>query len=256
VTPRSLTTSTSSLPISSSAVVVGGGSLGTSTAYHLQKLGIQTTLLERSSLTAGTTWHSAGMLWNLRPSDTDVQINAYTRTLLQSLCPSAFTKNGGLIVATTTQRFQEYQRLHETGKYFGIPSDLIDPATINDIHPLLNTSDLVGALYSPFDGTIDPTTATNAYAAAATSLGAHIITDTTVAHVNTTPSSNPLSPDSNTIQSITTSCGHTIDTPVVVNACGAWAGALHAMVSLNERAAESNWLASNEIRACCCPSAL
>lgn len=110
------------------------------------------------------------MLWRLRPSDVDIQLHTYTREMCKRLTKEtgeeAWTENGGLFIAKDSARLNEYQRLHETGKYFDIESRIIKPSEIADIHPLISDQDVYGALYSPTDGTIDPTSITNAYAKA------------------------------------------------------------------------------------------
>jgi len=220
-------------PTDADVVVVGGGSLGMSTLFHLQKKGLSAVLLERNQLTSGTTWHSAGMLWRLRPSDIDIELHGYTREMCMRLEEetgiSSWTENGGLFIANNDERFEEYKRLAETGKYFGIESSILKPSEINDVHPLLRTDDTVGAMYSPSDGTIDPSGIVNAYAKAAKKIGARVFERTGVGSVETTPSSNPQTPNASVIQSVTTTSGHTIRTPVVINACGAWANELASM---------------------------
>ena len=175
---------TSAPPTDADVVVVGGGSLGMSILYHLQKKGLSAVLLERNQLTSGTTWHSAGMLWRLRPSDIDIELHGYTREMCMRLEEetgiASWTENGGLFVASNDERFEEYKRLAETGKYFGIESSILKPSEINDIHPLLRTDDTVGAMYSPSDGTIDPTGIVNAYTKAAKKLGARVFERTGV----------------------------------------------------------------------------
>ena len=86
-------------------------------------------LLEQNQLTSGTTWHSAGMLWRLRPNDTDIELNAYTRELLLQLEAEtdtvAWHENGGLFIAKDAERLAEYQRLAEMGKVYGIESTVV-----------------------------------------------------------------------------------------------------------------------------------
>lgn len=78
------------VPSEADVVVIGGGSIGMSSVYHLQSLGLQAVLLESSQFTAGTTWHSAGMLWRLRTNDTEIEINAYSR----EMCKKTGKRNG------------------------------------------------------------------------------------------------------------------------------------------------------------------
>ena len=139
---------TADIPSKADVVVVGGGSIGSSALYHLQAQGLNAVLLERHQLTAGTTWHSAGMLWRLRPSDVDIELHAYTRELIKRLeiqqdsVGSAWTENGGLFIASNKERMAEYERLAETGKYFGIESFVCSPDETKNIHPLVATDDI------------------------------------------------------------------------------------------------------------------
>lgn len=99
-------------------VIIGGGSVGASTLYHLIKLGINNAvLLERDQLTSGTTWHSAGLVWRLRPSDVEVELLAWTRKLAKDVLEqetglwSGWNENGGLFIANNKERLDEYKRL-------------------------------------------------------------------------------------------------------------------------------------------------
>ena len=99
-------------------VIIGGGSVGASTLYHLTKLGINNAvLLERAQLTSGTTWHSAGLVWRLRPSDVEVELLACTRKLAKDVLEqetglwSGWNQNGGLFIANNKERLDEYKRL-------------------------------------------------------------------------------------------------------------------------------------------------
>ena len=108
------------LPASASVVVVGGGAIGTSTLYHLTKLGVRDViLLERNELTSGTTHHSAGLHWRLRPNDVDVQLLARTRELVATGeleresggLSTGWIQSGGLFIASNNERLNEYKRL-------------------------------------------------------------------------------------------------------------------------------------------------
>uniref|UniRef100_A0A8C7JAR7 Sarcosine dehydrogenase, mitochondrial n=1 Tax=Oncorhynchus kisutch TaxID=8019 RepID=A0A8C7JAR7_ONCKI len=109
---------TKPLPKSAEAVVIGGGSLGCQTVYHLAKMGMtNVVLLERDRLTAGTTWHTAGLLWQLRPSDVEVELLAHTRQVIshdleqETGLETGWIQNGGLFIASNKQRLDEYKRL-------------------------------------------------------------------------------------------------------------------------------------------------
>ena len=99
-------------------MVIGGGSLGASTLYHLAKYGVKNAvLLEKDQLTAGTTWHSAGLVWRLRPSDIEAELLNYTRILGKNTLEeetgvaAGFNENGGLFIANNKERLDEYKRL-------------------------------------------------------------------------------------------------------------------------------------------------
>lgn len=217
-------------------VVIGGGSIGASTLYHLKKAGVNAVLLERHQLTAGTTWHSAGMLWRLRPSDTDILLNAYSRDMCKQLEEetgiASWSENGGLFVAKNAERLAEYQRFAETGKYFGIESRVLSPSEVKEVHPLLNVDDVYGGIYSPGDGTIDPTGVVNQYAKAARSLGAGIHERVGVTAIETEAYNTVGGKAMKRVVAVQTACGARIKTGVVVNACGAWANAVAEMVGV------------------------
>jgi sarcosine dehydrogenase len=224
------------LPSEADVVVIGGGSVGASTLYHLQKAGVNAIMLERHELTAGTTWHSAGMLWRLRPSDADIELNAYTRDMCKQLETeteiNSWSENGGLFVANNATRFDEYKRFSETGKYFGIESHVLSPADVKQVHPLLNVEDVVGGIYSPGDGTIDPTSIVNAYAKAARKMGARIFEKTGVSAIESEDYITAGGAQARRITAVRTACGARIATKTVVNACGAWANSVAEMVGV------------------------
>mmetsp|Transcript_55295 Transcript_55295/g.124165 ORF Transcript_55295/g.124165 Transcript_55295/m.124165 type:complete len:921 (-) Transcript_55295:8-2770(-) len=230
---RSMTTGQDPLPAEADVVVIGGGSIGSSVLYHLKKAGVDAVLLERHQLTAGTTWHSAGMLWRLRPTDADIELNAYSREMCKRLEAeteiASWTENGGLFVATNAERLLEYKRFAEIGKYFGIESEVLGPDDVKRVHPLLEVSDVYGGIYSPGDGTIDPTSITNAYAKAAKALGARVFENTGVSDLEIETFTTPGGMDATRILAVRTSCGQRIKTGTVVNACGAWANSVAAM---------------------------
>mmetsp|Transcript_2604 Transcript_2604/g.6064 ORF Transcript_2604/g.6064 Transcript_2604/m.6064 type:complete len:923 (+) Transcript_2604:116-2884(+) len=219
------------IPTEADVVVVGGGSIGSSVLYHLQERGLNAVLLEKDALTAGTTWHSAGMLWRLRPSDIDVELHTYTREMCKKLEVETetanWTENGGLFIATNRERMAEYERLTEIGKYYGIESHVLKPSEIQDVHPLIAVDDVYGGMYSPTDGTIDPSGIVTAYAKAARKIGGKIFEGVGIAGIETeaAPGTN-----AKQVTAVTTTSGHRIKTKWVVNAAGAWANNVAAMV--------------------------
>eukprot|EP00820_Chromera_velia_P019541 Cvel_28352.t1-p1 / transcript=Cvel_28352.t1 / gene=Cvel_28352 / organism=Chromera_velia_CCMP2878 / gene_product=Sarcosine dehydrogenase, mitochondrial, putative / transcript_product=Sarcosine dehydrogenase, mitochondrial, putative / location=Cvel_scaffold3691:66-1221(-) / protein_length=314 / sequence_SO=supercontig / SO=protein_coding / is_pseudo=false len=228
-TEKQPSSSSTSLPSEADAVVVGGGSIGSSIAFHLQRRGLRTVLLERDLLTSGTTWHSAGMLWRLRPSYVDIELQTYTREMCKWLEQeteiACWGENGGLFIANNKERFDEYLRLHETGKFYGIESHVLAPSEVSAVHPALRTDDIYGALYSPTDGTIDPTGVVNGYAKAARRLGAQIFEKTPLTSVQYSSGSG-----GKKIEGVIAGEGHEIRTPLVINACGGWANPVSEMV--------------------------
>ncbi|XP_064027219.1 sarcosine dehydrogenase, mitochondrial isoform X3 [Pogoniulus pusillus] len=128
-------------PSSAEVVVVGGGSLGCQTTYHLAKQGVtNVVLLERDRLTSGTTWHTAGLLWQLRPSDVEVELLAHTREVVSRELPAetglhtGWVQNGGLFIASSKQRLDEYKRLmsnmpnvrdHDASVYLRLQGDAL-----------------------------------------------------------------------------------------------------------------------------------
>ncbi len=226
---------TARLPERVDAVVIGGGCVGSSVAYHLQQRGLQTLLLEAHALTAGTTWHTAGMLWRLRPSYVDIELNTVTRELAKSLeaetGQASWTENGGLFVACNKERLAEYARMGQTGTYYGIDSSVLSPAEAKEVHPLLNVDDVYGALYSPTDGTLDPTGLVTQYTKAAKALGATVVEGVRVGAVETEAVHSLLAGgEARRVSGVVTADGQRVATTHVVNACGAWAGAVSAMV--------------------------
>jgi len=215
------------VPTEADVVVIGGGSIGMSCAYHLQKMGMKAVLLERSQYTSGTTWHSAGMLWGLRTSDSEVLLSAYTRKMCKQLEEEtgevSWSENGGLFIANNKERLEEYKRLSELGSYFGVESQVVGPSEIKEIHPLLNVDDVYGGVYSPTDGTIDPTGIVNAYAKAAKKLGAQLFEGTGVSAIETEAYKTVGGTDTRKITGVVTSNGQRIKTTHVVNAAGCWA---------------------------------
>lgn len=230
---RSLATN-EGLPQEVDAVVVGGGSLGASCAYHLQERGLRTLLVERHQYTSGTTWHTAGMLWRLRPHETDVELHTYTRKMCLELEEetgiNSWTENGGLFIACNKERLAEYERLAEHGKYYDINSRVLSPKEILDVYPILGVDDVYGGMHSPTDGTIDAAGIVEAYKKAATKRGAIFQEHTAVTAVETeTYSVNGA--DRKRVQAVVAN-GQRIKTSLVVNCCGSWANEVAAAAGL------------------------
>lgn len=158
----------------------GGGSLGCQTLYHLAKKGVtNAVLLEKDKLTAGTTWHTAGLVWRLRPSDVEIQLINHMVDLVNRLeaetdVNPGWINNGGIFIANNKERLQEYQRLATIAKAFDIETYILDPAETKKMYPLMNVDDIYGTLYSPGDGTIDPNGLCQALSRSASRAGAKV----------------------------------------------------------------------------------
>lgn len=206
--------------------------VGAALSFALQRQGLATLLLEAHSLTAGTTWHTAGMLWRLRPSYVDIELHGRTRQLALELQHEgeAWTQNGGLFIACHRERLAEYERLAQLGARYDVEAAVLSPAEAKLIHPLLNVDDVYGALHSPTDGTLDPAGLTNAYARSARALGAMIVEGVRVADVETEHFTALDGAQARRVCGVTTECGQRIATRHVVNACGSWSAELSASV--------------------------
>jgi dimethylglycine dehydrogenase len=149
-------------------VVIGGGVVGVSTLYHLTRKGWKdVVLLERSELTAGSTWHAAGLLPLFNMSYTVGQLHKYSVDLYKRLPEEtgqevSFHVNGNLRLATCAARMDEYQKYCGTANTIGVPFQVIGPQQVKALWPLVNLGDgvdtprIVGALYHPDDGHIAP----------------------------------------------------------------------------------------------------
>jgi dimethylglycine dehydrogenase len=175
-------------------VVIGGGVVGVSTLYHLAKKGWSDVVLcERTELTAGSTWHAAGLLPLFNMSYSVGQIHKYSVDLYKTLEAEtgqdvSFHVNGNLRLATNRDRMDEYHKYCGTANTIGVPFEIITPQEVKELWPLCDTDGLVGALYHPQDGHIAPADLTNALAMGARNRGAKIYRQTEVTAIQRKPS--------------------------------------------------------------------
>ena len=168
------------LPSSAKVVVIGGGVVGSSTAYHLAKFGWKDTiLLERDQLTSGTTWHAAGLVGQLGPSAAVTKIRKYSLELYKKLereidFSSGLKLNGALSIATTKGRWQELKRQATTSQLFDVNVEVLNIEQIKKIYPIINEKDVLGGIFIPGDGQADPIGVTNLLAKAARKEGVKI----------------------------------------------------------------------------------
>ncbi|MDQ7071794.1 MAG: FAD-dependent oxidoreductase [Rhodobacterales bacterium] len=173
------------LPSSSKTVIIGGGIIGCSTAYHLAKMGVETVLLERKKLTSGTTFHAAGLVGQLRSNANITQILGYSVELYNKIedetgLGTGWKMNGSLRLACTPERWTEVKRQATTAHSFGLEMDLLTPKEAQDLWPLMNVDDVIGAAFMPTDGQANPSDITQALAKGARMAGAQIFEDTKV----------------------------------------------------------------------------
>ena len=168
------------LPTSTKAVVIGGGVIGCSVAYHLAKFGWKDTiLLERDQLTSGTTWHAAGLVSQLGPTASITKIRKYTLDLYKELekkvdHSAGLRLNGALSIAENQGRWQELKRQATTAQLYNVDVQILDKEKINKDFPIINTKDVIGGIFMPGDGAVDPVGVTNMLAKAAKLEGAQI----------------------------------------------------------------------------------
>ena len=175
-------------------VVIGGGVVGVGTLYHLAKKGWgdEVVLIEKAELTSGSTWHAAGLLPLFNMSYSVGQIHKYSVELYKSLeketgQPVGFSQVGNLRLAMNDDRMDEYYQYAATAKTIGIDVKFLTPKQVEEIWPLCKTENLVGAIYHPEDGYIQPADLTQAMAKGARARGAKIYRNTAVISIDQTP---------------------------------------------------------------------
>ena len=179
------------LPRSTKVVIVGGGVIGCSVAYHLTKFGCKdVVLLERDKLTSGTTWHAAGLVSQLGPSATVTKIRKYTLDLYKKLekeidHSAGLRLNGALSIAQTDSRWQELKRQATTAQLYDVDIEILDKETIKKNYPMMHTEDLKGGVLMPGDGAADPSGVTHMLAKAARKAGAKIFENSPVENILT-----------------------------------------------------------------------
>ena len=228
------------LPDRARVVVIGGGIAGASVAYGLTKLGwTDVVVLERRELTGGTTWHAAGLVTQLRASQTLVElakdaVDLYATLEEETGQPTGFRQTGSITVARTEGRMDELRHIISLGRVFGIEIHEITPKEAGERLPLIVTDDLIGALYIPKDGQAVPGDAAMAMAKAAEKGGASIFEETKVTGIHTR---------NGAVSRVSTARGD-IECEYVVNCAGMWAREVGLMcgVAVPLQAAEHMFL--------------
>lgn len=209
--------------------VIGGGVVGCSVLYHLTKLGwTDVMLLERSELTSGSTWHAAGGFHTLNGDTNMAALQGYTIKLYKELeeltgQSCGLHHVGGITLADTVERFDMLKAERAKHRYMGLHTEVLSPAEITKMTDgLVNVDGVLGGLYDPLDGHLDPSGTTHAYAKAARQNGAEIVLQTRVLETNPRPDGT---------WDVVTEKG-TIHAEHIVNAGGLWAREVAAMAGL------------------------
>jgi 4-methylaminobutanoate oxidase (formaldehyde-forming) len=221
------------LPTHAQIVVIGGGIIGCSVAYHLAKLGKRDiVLLERNKLTSGSTWHAAGLVGQLRTSANITQLLKYSVELYGTLeaetgQATGWKMNGGLRLACNAERLIEIERQATTAHSFGLEMHLVSAREARDLWPVMEVSDVVGAAFLPTDGQVGPSDLALALAKGARMRGVTIVEDCAVTAIETTHDRAH-----RRVAGVVTGQGR-IAAEVVVNCAGQWARAIGALAGVN-----------------------
>ncbi len=220
---------TRDLPKEARAVVIGGGIVGCSTAYHLGQLGWdETVVLERAKLTSGSTFHAAGLVGQLRSNANITQLLGYSVALYDRLeaetgQATGWKRNGGLRLACNEERWTEVKRQATTAHSFGLEMQLLSPGEAKELWPLMQVSDVVGAAFLPTDGQANPSDITQALAKGARGEGVRFFEDTPVTEILI---------EQGRVAGVVTPRG-TIRTGIVVNCAGQWAREMGRLAGVN-----------------------
>lgn len=211
-------------------VVIGGGAMGVSLLYHLTKRGwTDVILVEKAELTAGSTWHAAGLCTHFAHNPTIMEMRATSVRLYRDTLPketdltTGFHASGALRVTRNPDRLDEFRHVQGLGRFVGYEFSILTPDELKEIYPLCKVDGLLGAIYEPNDGHVDPTMATNAMAAGARSRGAEIHRHNPVESISRAPSGEWI---------VRTAKGE-VRAEHVVNAAGTWCREVGLMMGLD-----------------------
>jgi glycine cleavage system aminomethyltransferase T/glycine/D-amino acid oxidase-like deaminating enzyme len=217
------------IPQRSEIVIIGGGVVGASIAYHLAQRGkTDVTLVERKSLTNGSTWHAAGLVGQLRSSSSLTQLMRKSVETYQTLedktgYATGWRGVGGLRVASSPGRWEELQRVYTQGKSYGFDIHLVSPAEAGEIFPLLNTDGIFGATWTPSDGYVDPNQLTFSFITGARAAGVRVIQNCRVTGIERA---------GRRVTAVHTEQGR-IECDVAVNATGMWGAETAKLASVH-----------------------
>jgi len=217
------------LPRQANVVIIGGGVIGCSIAYHLAKLGFEdVVLLERQQLTSGTTWHAAGLVGQLRTSINMTKLAKYTSELYRGLeaetgQATGYRQCGSISVATNDERFEELKRSASMAKVFDLEVNVIDVDEIVSRYPIINSGDLLGGIHIPSDGYANAVDISQALAKGARANGAQIFQNMKVTGIRH---------DGRKVTGVSTPAGDMAASTVVI--CGGmWSRDIAASIGVN-----------------------
>ena len=232
-------------PTHARVVIIGGGVIGCSIAYHLAELGwTDVVLLERKQLTSGTTWHAAGLLTTLRDTETQTRLAKYTQDLYRRLeaetgQATGIIPCGSVQLAKTIEKANEMRRGLHMAASFGVEAREISPEEVRSLWPLAQVADLAAAFHFPNDARVNPGDVTRALAKGARQRGVRIYEHTKVTGIRQ---------QNGRVTGVETDRG-AIEAEIVVNCAGMWARAVGRMAGVNVplQAAEHYYLVSEPI---------
>ena len=217
------------LPAHAKVVIVGGGVVGCSLAYHLTKFGwTDVVLLERKQLTSGTTWHAAGLIGQLRATANMTRLAKYSAELYEGLeaevgLATGYRRTGSVALALTQDRMIEYKRQASMAKTFELEVNVLAPAQCKALHPLVSLDGVVGGVHIPRDGQADPSNVCHALAKGARNRGARIFERVKVTGIKV---------EAGRACGVETDHGF-ISAEYVVNCAGMWARDVGLMAGVN-----------------------
>ena len=221
--------SAAQMPRKARAVIIGGGVIGCSVAWHLTRIGwSDVVLLERQQLTSGTTWHAAGLVGQLRATMNMTRLARYSAELYEGLeaetgQATGYRRSGSISLATTASRFEELRRSASMAKVFGLEVNVLDTSEIAAMYPLAQLDDVVGGIHIPSDGHANAVDVTQALAKGARRGGAQVFE-----HIKVTA----IRHDGRRVTGVETSAGR-IDADYVVLCAGMWTRDLAASIGVN-----------------------
>jgi 4-methylaminobutanoate oxidase (formaldehyde-forming) len=219
----------SALPTSAKIVIVGGGIVGCSTAYHLGKMGLtDVILLEKGKLTSGSTWHAAGLVGQLRSSASITQLLGYSVALYDRLeketgLATGWKRNGGLRLACNAERWIEVKRQATTATSFGLEMHLLTAKEAQALWPLMQVDDVVGAAFLPTDGQASPSDIAMSLAKGARQNGVTLMEGVTVTGIQV---------ENGRVRAVVTEQGSIACEKLVITA-GQWSRDVGAMAGVN-----------------------